>query len=224
MEKSRMRRVLRAGLLGISLALATLPQQLAEAASEQDRHPPIARTESERRILNTINEAVRAGELYANVPAADGRMLRLLTEAMNAQTVVEIGTSTGISGMWFCMALEKTGGHLTTFELDTHRAEVARSHFRTAGVENLVTIVPGDAHVNLRKVKAPVDLVFVDAEKSGYIDYLNQVIPLVKPGGVILAHNSDMVPGYVKAVTANAALETVFYMQGNQLAITLKKR
>ena len=197
-------------MLGISLALATLAQQLAEAASEQDRHPPIARTESERRILNTINEAVRAGELYANVPAADGRMLRLLTEAMNAQTVVEIGTSSGISGMWFCMALEKTGGHLTTFELDTHRIELARSHFRKAGAEKLVTIVQGDAHVNLHKVKGPVDLVFIDAEKSGYIDYLNQVVPLVKPGGLILAHNLDMVPDYVKAVTANAALETSF--------------
>jgi caffeoyl-CoA O-methyltransferase len=219
-----MRRVLRAGLLGISLSLAILPQQLAEAVSEQDRHSPIARTESEQRILNTINEAVRAGELYANVPAADGRILRLLTEAINAKTVVEVGTSTGISGMWFCMALEKTGGHLTTFELDTHRAEVARSHFRKAGVEKLATIVQGDAHVNLRKMKGPVDLVFIDAEKSGYIDYLNQVVPLVRPGGLILAHNLDMVPSYVKAVTANAALETVFYMQGNQLAITLKKR
>ena len=73
-----MRRVLRAGLLGILLSLAILPQQLAEAVSEQDRHSPIARTESEQRILNTINEAVRAGELYANVPAADGRILRLL--------------------------------------------------------------------------------------------------------------------------------------------------
>jgi predicted O-methyltransferase YrrM len=56
------------------------------------------------------------------------------------------------------------------------------------------------------------------------VDYLNQVLPLVRPGGLILAHNVDMVPGYVKAVGANPALETVYYMQGNQLAITLKKR
>lgn len=210
-------------MLGAFLALAAMAQQRAETAPEQERHPPIARTESERRILNTISEAVRAGELYANVPAADGRMLRLLAEAMNAQTVIEIGTSSGISGMWFCMALEKTGGHLTTFELDTHRIELARSHFRKAGAEKLVTIVQGDAHVNLHKVKGPVDLVFIDAEKSGYIDYLNQVVPLVRPGGLILAHNLDMVPDYVKAVTTNAALETLFYMQGNQLAITLKK-
>src|SRR6185437_16914599 len=110
-ETWRMTRVRRAGLLGISLALAAMAQHRTATAPDQERHPPIARSEDERRILNTISDAVRAGELYANVPAADGRMLRLLAETTNAQTVIEIGTSTGISGMWFCMALEKTGGH-----------------------------------------------------------------------------------------------------------------
>ena len=219
-----MRQLSRAGLIGISVALGVMAQNNAETAPEHERHPPIAQTADERRILNTISEAVRAGELYANVPAADGRMLRLVAETTNAQKIIEIGTSTGISGMWFCMALEKTGGHLTTFELDRHRADLARSHFLKAGVEKLVTIVQGDAHANLRNVKGPVDIVFIDAEKSGYVDYLNQVLPLVRPGGLILAHNVNMVPDYVKTVTANAALDTVFYMQGNQLAITLKKR
>jgi predicted O-methyltransferase YrrM len=122
------------------------------------------------------------------------------------------------------MALQKTGGHLTTFELDAHRAELARSHFQKAGVEKVVTIVQGDAHTNLEKVKAPVDIVFIDAEKSGYVDYLKKMLPRVRPGGLILAHNVNMVPDYVKAVTANSDLDTVFYMQGNQLSISLKKR
>ena len=193
-------------------------------APDRAKNPPLAKTESENKILSTIDEAVAAGELYANVPAADGRTLRLLTEAVNAKNVVEIGTSTGISGMWFCMALEKTGGRLTTFELDPHRAAIARAHFRKAGVDGLVTIVLGDAHQNIEKLKEPADVVFIDADKDGYVDYLNKTLPLVRPGGLILAHNTDMVPEYVKAVTTNPNLETVFYMQGNQLAITLKKR
>jgi caffeoyl-CoA O-methyltransferase len=151
-------------------------------------------------------------------------MLRLLAEAANAKNVIEIGTSTGISGLWLCMALEKTGGKLTTFELDPHRAALARTNFEWAKVDHLVTIVQGDAHQNVLKLKDPVDLVFIDADKSGYIDYLNKLLPLVRPGGLILAHNIDMVPEYVKTVTSNPALETVFYMQGNQLAATLKKR
>jgi caffeoyl-CoA O-methyltransferase len=186
--------------------------------------PPLGQTESEKRILTTINDVVRAGALYANVPVADGRMLRLLTEAANAKNVIEIGTSTGISGLWFCIALGKTGGKLTTFELDPQRAAVARRHFKQAGVDRLVTIVEGDAHKNIAKVYDPVDLVFIDADKTGYVDYLKKTLPLLRPGGLILAHNVDMVPEYMKAVTSNPALETVFYMQGNQLAVTLKKR
>ena len=50
---------------------------------------------------------MKAGELFANVPAADGRMLRLLAESVNARNVIELGTSTGISGLWFCLGLDK---------------------------------------------------------------------------------------------------------------------
>jgi caffeoyl-CoA O-methyltransferase len=193
-------------------------------APETAQNPPLAQTESEKRILTTVNEVVRAGELYANVPVADGRMLRLLVEAANAKNVIEIGTSTGISGMWLCMALEKTGGKLTTFELDPHRAALARAHFKRAGVDHLVAIIEGDAHKNIMKLNDPVDFVFIDADKGGYVDYLKKMLPLVRPGGLILAHNIDMVPDYVNAVTSDPGLETVFYMQGNQLAVTLKKR
>ena len=193
-------------------------------APESLRYQPLGKTDSEKRILSTISDVVKAGELYANVPAIDGRMLRLLTEAVNAKEVVEIGASTGISGMWFSMALERTGGKLTTFELDAKRAALARAHFKKAGVDRLVTLVEGDAHQNITKLKGPVDIVFIDAEKEGYVDYLNKMLPLVRPGGLILAHNVNMVPDYVKVVTANPDLETVFYMEGNQLAVTLKKR
>jgi caffeoyl-CoA O-methyltransferase len=191
---------------------------------ESAYNPPLAKTESEKRILATLDGATRAGELYQNVPAVDGRMLRLLTEAVGAKTVVEIGTSTGLSALWICMALEKTGGKLTTFELDPQRAAVAHEHFRQAAVDQFVTIIQGDAHQKVTTLKEPVDVLFIDADKGGYVDYLNKLLPLVRPGGIILAHNIDMVPEYVKAVTANPELETVFYMQGNQLGVTLKKR
>jgi predicted O-methyltransferase YrrM len=70
----------------------------------------------------------------------------------------------------------------------------------------------------------PIDVVFIDADKGGYVDYLNKILPLVRPGGLILAHNVDMVPAYVKAVTTDPDLETILYMQGEGLAVTLRKR
>ncbi len=193
-------------------------------APGSDQYPPVPRTESEKRMLAAIDTATKAGELYENVPAADGRLLRLMAEAVNAKQVVEIGTSTGLSGLWFCMALEKTGGKLTTFEYDAERAATAGKHFKDAGVDGLVTIVQGDAHQTISRLKGPIDIVFIDADKDGYIDYLNKLLPLLRPGGLILAHNSNMVPDYVKAVTSRPDLETLFYMQGGGLAVTLKKR
>jgi caffeoyl-CoA O-methyltransferase len=211
-------------LLVLSIVSATAAQSRStETAPDSMQYPPLAKTASEKRILSTISAAVKAGELYANVPAIDGRMLRVLTESTNAKQILEIGASTGISALWFSLALENTGGRLITLEIDPRRAALARSHFTKAGVDGLVTLLEGDAHQNVTKVKGPVDIVFIDAEKDGYVDYLSKVLPLVRPGGLILAHNVNMVPDYVKTVTANPALETVFYMEGNQLAITLKK-
>jgi predicted O-methyltransferase YrrM len=210
--------------IGVLLLGATAFAQRPGPAPSSEQRPPMPKSEGEKRILATIEEAVKANELYANVPAADGRMLRLLTEALNAKNVVEIGTSTGISGLWFAMALEKTGGHLNTFDIDPGRVAIARNHFKKAGVEALITIALGDAHQTIARLKDPIDVVFIDAEKPGYVDYLNKLQPLVRPGGLILAHNVEMVPEYIKAVTASPDLDTVLYMQGGGLAVTLKKR
>jgi predicted O-methyltransferase YrrM len=167
---------------------------------------------------------VKEHETYLSVPLRDGEALRLLAEAVDAKHVVEIGTSTGYSGLWFCLALHKTGGHLTTFEIDRERAARARVHFRAAGVEQLVTVIEGDAHEQITKLKGPIDVAFIDADKTGYLDYLQKLLLRVRPGGLILAHNTNMVPDYVKAVTTNPGLETIFYMQGAGLGVTLKKR
>ena len=187
-------------------------------------NPPVAQTEAERKILAVLNHMMEAHQTYLSVPPQDGAAMRLLAEAADAKNIVEIGTSTGYSGLWFCLALEKTGGHLTTFEIDHERASMARGHFHDAGVENLITVIEGDAHEQVVKLKKPIDVAFIDAEKPGYVDYLHKLLPLVRPGGLILAHNVEMVPDYVKAVTTNPELETIFYMQGGGMAVTLRKR
>jgi caffeoyl-CoA O-methyltransferase len=186
--------------------------------------PLLAGPAEEKRILGVIEEARKSGDVYLEVPVADGQMLRLLTAAANAKQVLEIGTSTGYSGLWLSLALQETGGKLTTFEIDAGRAARARKHFQQAGVESMITLIEGDAHRNVRQWKGTADVVFIDADKGGYLDYLNVVLPLVRPGGLILAHNFEMSPDYVRAVTTNPALETVFYKQGAGLAITLRKR
>lgn len=205
------------------MAFVVLAQQLG-ASRFPAPNPQAAEKEGERKILAVLDAMVKSHQTYLSVPVQDGKALRLLTEAAGAKNVVEIGTSTGYSGLWLCLALRSTGGHLTTFEIDHQRASMAREHFKEAGVEKLVTIIEGDAHEQVSTLKGPIDVAFIDADKGGYVDYLNKLLPLVRPGGLILAHNVDMVADYMKAVTTSAELETILYMEGGGLAITLKKR
>jgi caffeoyl-CoA O-methyltransferase len=188
---------------------------------------PAAKTEAEKKILAVLDDMdrnQRAGMM--NVPVVDGRLLRLLAEAIGAKQIVEVGTSNGYSGIWQCLALKATGGKLITFEIDAQRAALARENFKRAGVDDLVTLVEGDAHEKVTELKGPIDICFIDADKEGYTDYLNKLLPKVRPGGLILAHN--ITPGmadpkYVEAVTTNPALETILYTQGGGVSVTLKK-
>jgi len=186
--------------------------------------PPVPANEQEKEILGILEDMyLNQSRGMMNVPPVDGRLLRLFTEATGAKHVVEIGTSNGYSGIWFCLALRTTGGKLTTHEIDSGRASLARENFKRAGVDKLVTLVEGDAHETVKNLKEPIDILFLDADKEGYIDYLNKLLPLVRPGGLILAHNVDSTgQDFIKAITTDPSLETVFQVQG--LSVTLKKR
>jgi predicted O-methyltransferase YrrM len=188
---------------------------------------PRPKDDAEEKILKVLDEVGKKQGRMMNVPMPDGRMLRLLAETIGAKTAVEIGTSNGVSALWFSLALRKTGGKLITHEIEKQRADLARENFAAAGVADLVTIVEGDAHQTVAKLTGPVDLVFIDADKEGYLDYLTKLLPLVRPGGLVLAHNMNprMADArFVKAITTNPDLETLFYTEGGGLSITLKKR
>jgi len=184
---------------------------------------PLGANEEEKKILSILEDMDRnQSRGMMNVPQEDGRILRLLTEAIGAKHVVEIGTSNGYSGIWFCLAMRTTGGKLTTHDIDEGRASLARENFKRAGVDNMVTLVMGDAHETVTKIKEPIDILFIDADKEGYLDYLTKLLPLVRPGGLILSHNIDSTgQDYIDAITKNPNLETV---QAQGVTVTLKKR
>ncbi len=122
------------------------------------------------------------------------------------------------------MALQKTGGKLTTYEIDAGRAAAARANFKKAGLADIITVVEGDAHEKLTQFKDSVDIVFLDADKEGYLDYLNKLLPLLRPGGLIIAHNitpGSADPRYIEAITTNPGLETIVR---SGVSLTLKKR
>jgi predicted O-methyltransferase YrrM len=198
-----------------------------EALAAYLKDSPLPKNAGEKKILAVL-ESIANGPWMANVVTLHGRLLRILVEAINAQKVVEIGTSNGYSALWICLGLQATGGQLITHEIDPDRAALAQANFRRAGVEHLVTIVKGDAHETVTRLKGPIDLLFIDADKPGYLDYLQKLLPLVRPGGLIVADNMNEPkpsPDFIKAITTNPNLETIFLnMESTGIGVTLKKR
>ncbi len=159
----------------------------------------------------------KQGNLW-NVNADEGAFLRGLVEKVHAKRALEVGTSNGYSSIWIAMGLRRTGGHLQTLEIDPGRARLAGENFRAAGVDSLVTLTLGDARKEIPALSGPFDFVFIDAWKQDYVLYLNDVLPKVRPGGVIVAHNvtdlRDELQDFIHAVQTNPQLKTTIENPG----------
>ena len=212
---------------GVAALAPVAHAQMRGARTQASEGAPLADSPEESRVLEVLEDVYR-NHHYLSVPPSDGRLLRVLTESIGAKHVVEVGTSTGYSGLWMLLALMKTGGRLTTYEADAGRHAMARANFDRAGVSTIARLVLGDAHAEVAKMRENIDLLFIDADKEGYLDYLRKLRPLVRAGGLIVSHNMRSPrpdPAYVKAITTDAALETIFLnMDDAGVGVTLKKR
>jgi len=124
-----------------------------------------------------------------NIPAIDGQLLYDLIIKGNYKSAVEIGTSTGHSGIWIAWALSKTGGKLITIEIDENRYKTALENFRQAGLSDYIDARLADAHKLVKELKGPFDFVFSDADKDWYKNYFIDLEPKLKVGGCFTAHN-----------------------------------
>ena len=124
-----------------------------------------------------------------NVPTVDGQLLYDIIVKNNYKSALEIGTSTGHSGIWIAWALSKTGGKLITIEIDEGRHSEAVKNFKEAGLTEYIDARLADAHELVKQLKGPFDFVFSDADKEWYKNYFIDVDPKLKVGGCFTAHN-----------------------------------
>jgi predicted O-methyltransferase YrrM len=131
-----------------------------------------------------------AGLPTISVTPPQARLLALLVRLASARRVLEIGTLAGQSAIAMAGALPPDG-RLVTLEIDPGAAEVARANLAEAGLADRAEVVVGPALASLADLDAsePFDLVFIDADKEGYPDYLTAVLPLTHPGSVLVADN-----------------------------------
>ncbi|MBN1418809.1 MAG: class I SAM-dependent methyltransferase [Planctomycetes bacterium] len=127
-----------------------------------------------------------------NVPEVDGKLLHSLVVDHKYQDVLEIGTSTGHSTIWLAWACSKTGGMVTTIEIDEGRRKVALANLAEAGLLHYVDSRLADAHALVKQLEGPFDFVFSDADKGWYKNYFVDVYPKLKEGGCFTAHNVSM--------------------------------
>lgn len=144
----------------------------------------------------TFAAALKANRA-AGLPAIDvtplqGRFLELLLRAAGARRVLEIGTLGAYSTLWLARALPENG-IVVTLELDARHAEVARTNLNNAGLAQRVDLRLGPASETLAafvaEPVAPFDFIFIDADKSGYPEYLQWSLKLSRPGTLIIADN-----------------------------------
>ena len=149
-------------------------------------------------VLAELREAIgRRGLPEIHISANLGRLLEVLLTAIGARRVVEVGTLGGYSALWMARPLPPDG-RLVTLEIDPDRAELAREFAGKAGLDDVVEVRVGDARDTLAELtaavasgeEAPFDAAFIDADKEGYVEYLDRCVDLVRPGGLILADNA----------------------------------
>ena len=133
-----------------------------------------------------------------NVPVPDGRTLHRLIVENKYTRALEIGTSTGHSGLWIAWALSKTGGRLTTIEINPDRHRQAVATFKEAGLSDYIDARLADAHELVPQLPGPFDFVFSDADKEWYPKYLAALWPKLVPGGMFTAHNVTMETGGIR--------------------------
>lgn len=148
----------------------------------------LAQSAADARVTQFL-EKMRGQWRDMNVPEADGRILHDLIVKNKFQRALEIGTSTGHSGIWMAWALRKTGGKLITLEIDERRYREALANFKEAGVAEQIDARLTDAHEATGALPGPFDFVFIDADKDWYTNYAKAVIPKLAPGGCIVGHN-----------------------------------
>ena len=139
-----------------------------------------------------LQSARHRGEELGCVPigTGGGAALRFLAAATNARAVVEVGTGAGVSGLWLLRGM-RPDGVLTTVDKDPEHQRAAKQAFAEAGIPSgRARLIVGNAlEVLPRLADGGYDLVFVDAAKTEYADYLTEALRLLRPGGVVVFDN-----------------------------------
>ena len=192
-----------------------------------------------------ILREIRAMAEPAFVPIAlpeTAALLRVLVRSLRPVRVLEVGTAVGYSAILMAMELPETG-RVDTIERDADRADIAREHIRKAGMGQQIQLIEEDAAIALPMLGGPYDLIFLDAAKGQYLEFLPQLMRLLRPGGMLISDNvlyrgdvaSEELPErkhrtmilklreYLDVLCRNPELDTAVLPLGDGVALSCRK-
>ena len=140
-------------------------------------------------VLNEIEAQARLNpQAHMLSGALQGKFLEMISQLIRPTHVLEIGTFLGYSALCLAKGLS-TDGELHTIEIDEETARTALENFKKSKTGNKIILHIGNALELIKSIRKPWDIVFIDADKTGYIDYYQALVPDLKPGSLILADN-----------------------------------
>jgi predicted O-methyltransferase YrrM len=180
----------------------------------------------EMRDQQERDQGLPGSERIQAVHPDSGRLLHVLALANKAKRIVEVGTSHGYSTLWLAAAARINGGQVVTCDSNLERIAAARKNFEDAGLADVIEILEGEARETLRGRLEPVDLLFIDTDKSYYETFFDIVYPRLVTGGVVVADNvvshQDELEDYISYVENHPNLESVMVPIGRGLEISVK--
>jgi predicted O-methyltransferase YrrM len=173
----------------------TLDRMFAEADAQMPMLGELFGKDAVPGETDAQGRADALGEFYLPVTPEAGRLLYMLVRASRPDTVVEFGMSLGISAIHLASAVRDNGaGRVVTTELSAHKVAVASANFADAGLDDVITVLHGDAMQTLASIEGPVQFVLLDGWKDLYTQVLQLLEPRLAPGALIVADNTSM-PG-----------------------------
>jgi predicted O-methyltransferase YrrM len=179
-------------------------------------------------VIDKLDELRRSRDDAWQIPRIEGELLHHIAVVSGARLIVEIGTSYGFSGLFWAMALTKTGGKLHTIDNDPRKHELSRQAFERAGVGDIVVSHLGDAKQVLVEVPGPIDLAFIDADKPSTRDYFDLIWPKSRVGGSVIVDNATThraeLADFVRYVRSRPDATSAEVPVGNGIEWTIKHK
>jgi len=180
-------------------------------------------------VATILDEIKRGDTNQLAVSPEDGQFLRMLVASTGRKRALEIGAAQGYSAIWIGMGLRDTGGRLVTIEYDPVRAREAAANVKRAGLDDIVTVIGGDAFVEIPKLTGTFDCIFVDAWKRDYLKFFDLTYPRLDAGGLFLGHNvinkkSEMSDFLDRIATHPDLFTSIVAPGGEGVSISYKRR